>query len=296
MHGKKGTDVRTSSRTSYCLYDVRRRRVRDSDVLVDVQRLVRRFPSNAGAMGVFMRILGAAGDQEGPGCRPLEEETEGVLSNTESPRRSRQHPQKYRSRPLVLRIAVDSESQRRVPRRRSPTQRVGQCRTECWGPGLGCAQRKSWKSAQKHEQLQITQYTGLLSGVGRQGLTSTKFGQKGHWTVGDTWTQLLCSRDQARQDERGPRGPVMQKFGAGVGRGKILSTHGKFLLGFQCRVMADSPQSMHHQETVENAGRMRCYNVAGCLLATLLQFCRRPGAVSGRPLAEIEEGSAEKLW
>ncbi|KAJ1089355.1 hypothetical protein NDU88_002506 [Pleurodeles waltl] len=49
-----GTDVRTSSRTSYCLYDVRRRRVRDSDVLVDVQRLVRRFPSNAGAMGVFM--------------------------------------------------------------------------------------------------------------------------------------------------------------------------------------------------------------------------------------------------
>ncbi|KAJ1214845.1 hypothetical protein NDU88_002456 [Pleurodeles waltl] len=41
--------------TSYCLYDVRRRRVRDSDVLVDVQRLVRRFPSNAGAMGVFMR-------------------------------------------------------------------------------------------------------------------------------------------------------------------------------------------------------------------------------------------------
>ncbi|KAJ1133821.1 hypothetical protein NDU88_000295 [Pleurodeles waltl] len=56
MHGKKGTDVRTSSRTSYCLYDVRRRRVRDSDVLVDVQRLVRRFPSNAGAMGVFMRF------------------------------------------------------------------------------------------------------------------------------------------------------------------------------------------------------------------------------------------------
>ncbi|KAJ1168844.1 hypothetical protein NDU88_000757 [Pleurodeles waltl] len=55
MHGKKGTDVRTSSRTSYCLYDVRRRRVGDSDVLVDVQRLVRRFPSNAGAMGVFMR-------------------------------------------------------------------------------------------------------------------------------------------------------------------------------------------------------------------------------------------------
>ncbi|KAJ1094326.1 hypothetical protein NDU88_007404 [Pleurodeles waltl] len=103
-------------------------------------------------------------------------------------------------------------------------------------------------------------------------------------------------RDQARQDERGPRGPVMQKFGACVGRGKILLTYGRFLLGSQCRVKADSPQSMHHQEIVEKAGRMRCYNVAGSLLATLLRFCRRPGEVSGRSLAEVEEGSAEELW
>ncbi|KAJ1082877.1 hypothetical protein NDU88_003040 [Pleurodeles waltl] len=151
----------------------------------------------------------------------------------------------------------------------------------CWGPGLGCAQRKSCKSAQKPEQLQFTQYTGLLSGVGRQGLTSTEFGQKGHWTVEDTWTQLLCSRDHARQDERGSRGPVMQKFGACLSRVKIPSTHWRFLLGFQCRVKADSPQSMHHQETVEKAGRMRRNNVAGSLLATLLQLCRGPGAVSG---------------
>ncbi|KAJ1133172.1 hypothetical protein NDU88_011469 [Pleurodeles waltl] len=166
---------------------------------------------------------------------------------------------------------------------------------ECWGPRLGCAQRKSWKSAQNPEQLQITQYTGFLSGVGRQGLTSTKFGQKGHWTVGDTWTQLLCSRDHARQDERGPRGPVMQKFGACVGRGNILSTHRILILGFQCRVNADSHQSKHHQETVKKACRMRRYNVADSRLATLLRFCRRPAAVIGRSLAEVKEGSAEEL-
>ncbi|KAJ1118112.1 hypothetical protein NDU88_006307 [Pleurodeles waltl] len=215
-------------------------------------------------------------------------------------RDSPQNLQKYRNRHLEdLRTAVDSESQRRVPRCRSPTQRVGQCRTECWGPRLGCAQRKSWKSAQKSEQQQITQYTGLLSGVGRQGRTSTKFGQKGHWTVGDTWTQLLCSRDHARQDERGPRGPVKQRFGACVGRGKIPSTHGRCLLGFQCRVKADSPQSMQHQETVEKAGRMRRYNVAGSHLATLLWFCRHPGAVSGRSLEkskrEVQRNSGELL-
>ncbi|KAJ1213799.1 hypothetical protein NDU88_001430 [Pleurodeles waltl] len=51
---------------------------------------------------------------------------------------------------------------------------------------------------------------------------------------------------------------------------------------------------MQHQETVKKAGRIRRYNVAGSLQATLLQFCRRPGAVSGRSLAEVEERSAEE--
>ncbi|KAJ1082721.1 hypothetical protein NDU88_002886 [Pleurodeles waltl] len=63
-----------------------------------------------------------------------------------------------------------------------------------------------------------------------------------------------------------------------------------------CRVKADSPPSMHHQETVEKAGRMRCNNVAGSVLATLLWFCRRPGAVSGRSFAEVNEESAKELW
>ncbi|KAJ1186828.1 hypothetical protein NDU88_003608 [Pleurodeles waltl] len=166
-----------------------------------------------------LRILGAARAQEGPGGRPLEE-TEGALSNTGSPHRSSQHPQKHLNRRSEdLRTTVDSEQQKRVPRSRSPTQ------------------------------------------------------------------------DHARQDERGPRGPVMQKFGACIGRGKIPSTYRRFLLGFQCSMKADSPQSMHHQETVKKAGRMRRYNVSGSLLATLLWFCRRPGAVSGRSLAEVKDQS-----
>ncbi|KAJ1148119.1 hypothetical protein NDU88_000959 [Pleurodeles waltl] len=46
----------------------------------------------------------------------------------------------------------------------------------------------------------------MQSGVGRQGLTSTKLGLKSHWTVGVTWTQLLDSRDLARRAERRARG------------------------------------------------------------------------------------------
>ncbi|KAJ1148155.1 hypothetical protein NDU88_000993 [Pleurodeles waltl] len=45
-----GTDVGTSARTSYCLYDIRRRRVGNCDVLVDVQKLGRRFPETTEAV------------------------------------------------------------------------------------------------------------------------------------------------------------------------------------------------------------------------------------------------------
>ncbi|KAJ1196104.1 hypothetical protein NDU88_005364 [Pleurodeles waltl] len=67
---------------------------------------------------------------------------------------------------------------------------------------------------------------------GRQGLTSIKLGLKSHWTVGVTWTELLESRDLARRAERRPRVPVMQFFGACSSRGKIPSTHGRFLWSF----------------------------------------------------------------
>ncbi|KAJ1148154.1 hypothetical protein NDU88_000992 [Pleurodeles waltl] len=169
------------------------------------------------------------------------------------------------------------------------------CRLECWGPRLGCARRKSWKSAQEPEQLQIMRQPEMQSSVGRQGLTSTKLGLKSHWTVGVTWTELLSSRDHARWAERGPRGPVMQSFGACVSRRKIPSTHRRFLQSSWCREEAGYPQSMHHLETVEKAGGMRQYKVASSRLATLLWFCRRPEQSAVDPLAEGEEGNAEEL-
>ncbi|KAJ1196177.1 hypothetical protein NDU88_000050 [Pleurodeles waltl] len=113
----------------------------------------------------------------------------------------------------------------------------------------------------------------MQSSVGRQRLTSTKLGLKSHWTVRVTWTELLSSRDHARHAERGPRGPVMQSFGACGCRGKILSTHGRFLQNSWCSEKASYPQSMHHLETVEEkAGRMKRYKVASSRHATLLRF------------------------
>ncbi|KAJ1159028.1 hypothetical protein NDU88_011698 [Pleurodeles waltl] len=135
----------------------------------------------------------------------------------------------------------------------------------------------------------------MQSSVGRQGLTSTKLGLKSHWTVGVTWTELLSSRDHARQDDRGPRGPVLQSFGACVSRGKIPSTHGRFLQSTWCRVKAGYPQSMHHLETVEKAGRMRRYKVASSRHTTLLRFCRCPEQSAVDPLVEGEAGDAEEL-
>ncbi|KAJ1130900.1 hypothetical protein NDU88_009244 [Pleurodeles waltl] len=136
----------------------------------------------------------------------------------------------------------------------------------------------------------------MQSSVGRQGLTSTKLGLKTHWTVGVTWTELLSSRDHARRAERGPRGPVMQSFVACGCRGKIPSTHGRFLQSSWCKNEASYPQSMHHQETVEKTSRMKRYKVAVVVFATLLRFCRRPEQSAVDHLAEGEEGDAEELW
>ncbi|KAJ1108355.1 hypothetical protein NDU88_005731 [Pleurodeles waltl] len=90
----------------------------------------------------------------------------------------------------------------------------------------------------------------------RQGLTSTKLGLKSHWTVGVTWTESLDSRDLARRAERRPKGPVMQLFGACGCRGKIPSTHRRFLRSFWCREEADYPHSMHKQENSREGGRI----------------------------------------
>ncbi|KAJ1159488.1 hypothetical protein NDU88_012138 [Pleurodeles waltl] len=90
----------------------------------------------------------------------------------------------------------------------------------------------------------------------RQGLTSTKLGLKSHWTVGVTWTESLDSRDLARRAERRLKGPLMQLFGACGCRGKIPSTHGRFLRSFWCREEADYPHSMHKQENSQEGGRI----------------------------------------
>ncbi|KAJ1083109.1 hypothetical protein NDU88_003269 [Pleurodeles waltl] len=135
----------------------------------------------------------------------------------------------------------------------------------------------------------------MQSSVGKQGLISTKLELKSHWTVGVIWTELLSSRDHARRAERGPRGPVMQSFVACSCRGKIPSTHGRFLQSSWCKKEAGYPQSMHHQETVEKAVRMKRYKVAVVVFATLLRFCRRPEQSAVDPLAEVEEGDAEEL-
>ncbi|KAJ1089719.1 hypothetical protein NDU88_002864 [Pleurodeles waltl] len=103
----------------------------------------------------------------------------------------------------------------------------------------------------------------------RQGLTSTKLGLKSHWTVGATWTELLDSRDLARRAERRPKGPVMQLFGACGCRGKIPSTHGRFLRSFWCREEADYPPQ--HAQTGKQSRRRQDqhYRVAVVVLATL---------------------------
>ncbi|KAJ1161817.1 hypothetical protein NDU88_002298 [Pleurodeles waltl] len=136
----------------------------------------------------------------------------------------------------------------------------------------------------------------MQSSVGRQGLTSTKLGLKSYWTVGVTWTEMLSSRNHARCAERGPSGPVMQSFVACGCRGKILSTHRRFLQSSWCREEAGYPQSIYHLETVGKAGRMKRYKFASSRLATLLQFCRHPEQSAVDPLAEGEEGDAEELW
>ncbi|KAJ1153816.1 hypothetical protein NDU88_006574 [Pleurodeles waltl] len=101
-----------------------------------------------------------------------------------------------------------------------------------------------------------SRFPAMLPSEVRQGLTSTKLGLKSHWTVGVTRTESMDSRDLARRAERRPKGPVMQLFGACGCRGKIPSTHGRFLRSFWCREEADYTHSMHKQENSREDGRI----------------------------------------
>ncbi|KAJ1142974.1 hypothetical protein NDU88_009286 [Pleurodeles waltl] len=62
-----------------------------------------------------------------------------------------------------------------------------------------------------------------------------------------------------------------------------------------CKKEAGYPKSMHHQETVEKASRMKRYKVAVVVFATLLRFCRRPEQSAVDLLAEGEERDEEEL-
>ncbi|KAJ1173923.1 hypothetical protein NDU88_005747 [Pleurodeles waltl] len=129
----------------------------------------------------------------------------------------------------------------------------------------------------------------------RQGLTSTKLGLKSHWTVGVTWTESLDSRDLARSAERRPKGPVMQLFGACGCRGKIPSTHGRFLWSFWCREEAGYPPQ-HAQAGKQSRRRQdQRYRVAVVVFATMLQVCRLPARSAVDSLSEGEERDAEEL-
>ncbi|KAJ1092202.1 hypothetical protein NDU88_005314 [Pleurodeles waltl] len=118
------------------------------------------------AARVAVKDLGAARAQEGPGRRLLEEETEGSLSNTESPCKSRQHPQKHLNRHSEdLCMMVDSAQQKGVPRSWSPTQRVGQCRAELWTWARLCTKEVLQKSTEAlaaavHAEHRITVWRG----------------------------------------------------------------------------------------------------------------------------------------
>ncbi|KAJ1142966.1 hypothetical protein NDU88_009278 [Pleurodeles waltl] len=128
----------------------------------------------------------------------------------------------------------------------------------------------------------------MQSGVGRQGLTSTKLGLKSHWTVGVTWTEFLSSRDPARHAERRPRGPVMQFFGACSCRGKIPS---------ELLVQRGGRLPPQHAPPGKQSRRRQDqrYSVAEVVFATLLQFCRLPARSAVDSLAEGEERDAEEL-
>ncbi|KAJ1215896.1 hypothetical protein NDU88_003503 [Pleurodeles waltl] len=220
----------------------------------------------------------------------------GTQCNTESPRRSRQHLQKHLNRRSEdLSMTVDSAQQE------GPT--TSESNSASWAMQVRVL--GTWARLCMKEVLQKCT-EGRAAAV--QALHRITI-----W-CGEARTYLHQISTEGLLDCRGylDPAPVFQgpRSSRCVGtqrtgdaevwclhwQGKIPSTHRRFILGFQCRVKADSPQSMHHQETVEKACRMRRYNVAGILLATLLRFCRCPGAVSDRSLAEVEEGSAEELW
>ncbi|KAJ1107553.1 hypothetical protein NDU88_004943 [Pleurodeles waltl] len=107
-------------------------------------------------------------EQPGPrrnlGVSTRTEETEGVLSTSESPQKTRQPPRESQNTGTKkMQSAVIAALHWRVPPHRRTIQRAVHSRMECWGPGLRCARRTLGRSAQKRKELQKTWCTGVLS-------------------------------------------------------------------------------------------------------------------------------------
>ncbi|KAJ1125747.1 hypothetical protein NDU88_004170 [Pleurodeles waltl] len=147
----------------------------------------------------------------------------------------------------------------------------------------------------------------MQSGVGRQGLTSTKLGLKSHWTVGVTWTELLDSRDLARRAERRPRVPVMQFFGACVAGGRFRRPTGDFFGASSAERRQTTPTACTTRKTVEKAAgsalqscssRLRYFVAvlqASSAVSSRFLGRRRPEQSAVDSLAEGEERDAEEL-
>ncbi|KAJ1212795.1 hypothetical protein NDU88_000439 [Pleurodeles waltl] len=206
--------------------------------------------SLASCKSCVWRFLDAAGAQEGPEERgDVEQDKEPSLKQVapgEVPETGTTRMRETVLAEVAQRSPTSPETnlESRAMQVRVPWTQAWLCtkdfRRKCTGAGVAAKSR----------------FPAMQPSEVRQGLTSTKLGLKSHWTVGVTWTESLDSRDLARRAERRPKGPVMQLFGACGCRGKIPSTHGRFLLSFWCREEAGYPHSMHKQENSREGGRI----------------------------------------
>ncbi|KAJ1139577.1 hypothetical protein NDU88_005946 [Pleurodeles waltl] len=100
------------------------------------------------AAKLAVRVFGCCCGPGGTRMSPIASGDRGGAQHDKEPSQKQAAPAE------VLEQALRSGVKRlhkRVPRRRRTTQEVVQCRLECRGPRLGCAQRKSSWSAQEPE-------------------------------------------------------------------------------------------------------------------------------------------------
>ncbi|KAJ1142268.1 hypothetical protein NDU88_008595 [Pleurodeles waltl] len=139
------------------------------------------------------------------------EETEGALSTSDSPQKTRQHPRESQNTGTKkMQSAVVAALHWKVPRRRRTTQ--GAVCVTGWSAGdMGYAVHEGFLEEVHRSPRSCRRCgaQGYCRSMGRQALTSTKFGQLDLWTVWVTSVHHLCSTEHARRQERSPRVPVI---------------------------------------------------------------------------------------